>query len=42
MEAIHQRFMSDRSMDEILSQTLSSLAGVKALVVEGDVVVNLD
>ncbi|ODV43847.1 MBL fold metallo-hydrolase [Cupriavidus sp. UYMMa02A] len=42
MEAIHQRFMSDRSMDEILSQTLRSLAGVKALVVEGDVVVNLD
>ncbi|CAG9177835.1 Hydroxyacylglutathione hydrolase [Cupriavidus laharis] len=42
MAAIHQRFMADQSMEEILSQTLRALAGVRALVVEGEVVVNVD
>jgi hypothetical protein len=42
MRAIHQRFMAEQSMDEILSQTLRALAGVRALEVDGDMVLNLD
>ncbi len=42
MEAIHQRFMAGQSMDEILSQTLRALAAVRALALEGQLVLNLD
>ncbi|WP_211947139.1 MBL fold metallo-hydrolase [Cupriavidus yeoncheonensis] len=41
MVAIQQRFMAGQTMEEILSQTLRALAGVKALALEGDVVVNV-
>lgn len=42
MVTMRERFMAAQSMEEILSQALRALAGVKALRVEGEVVVNVD
>jgi glyoxylase-like metal-dependent hydrolase (beta-lactamase superfamily II) len=40
MVRIHDRFMANASLEDIFAQTLRALAGVKALAVEGAMVVN--